>query len=158
MLVTPIESKTKYITVARQVLLKSMRESSVIVFTQVTGLVAIVPSKTVTKFHACLTAKGVIDAYQERSIFITIANFGKVAVSMRMHLEVGKVASVPRKIVSNKDNRFWYTSDAIMTERDSSVHAVQYKSIPYCLEKLTEHEAIKQTDKEAPKKDWKESV
>lgn len=63
MFVTSIGCETKYIAVARQVVLKAMCETPVLVSIQATALVYVRPIKTCPKKYACMTAKGIVNAY-----------------------------------------------------------------------------------------------
>lgn len=79
-LVTPTTCDRKYITVTRQVALKEIHETLVLVSTQAAGLIEIIPHENVAKTHACVTAKGIVDVYPGRPFYITIANFGNADV------------------------------------------------------------------------------
>lgn len=74
LLETPIKCEPKCITVARQVVLKAMCETLVIVSTQAAGLTESIPCAYVAKHHACMMAKGLIDAYPGRPCYITFVN------------------------------------------------------------------------------------
>lgn len=65
LLVTPINFETENSTVARQVALKEMCETSVLVFTFAAGLVEIVPSLNVDRSHGCMPTKPITDIYPE---------------------------------------------------------------------------------------------
>lgn len=61
LLLTATSGEAKYITVARQVVLKGMHNTSVLVFTQTEGLVYIITHENVAKNHTYMTAKGIKD-------------------------------------------------------------------------------------------------
>lgn len=55
-MVTPTRGSSKYIIVARNVVLKNTCEKLVLVSRKVAGLIKIVPSENGAKNHACMTA------------------------------------------------------------------------------------------------------
>lgn len=63
LLVKPISGEPKYTTVARQVVLRAMRETSVLFSTNAVGLVEVARHENMAKSHACTTAKGIMGVY-----------------------------------------------------------------------------------------------
>lgn len=66
LLLTPIKYADKYMTVVRQIVLKAMCDTQVLVFTQVAGLIEVIMHENVAKNHVYMTAKGIVDVYLDR--------------------------------------------------------------------------------------------
>lgn len=77
-MVTLIGSEPEYITAGRRVVFKAMCVIPVTVFTHAAGLIEIIFFENVAKHHACLMRKGIMDAYSDRPLYITVGNFGKI--------------------------------------------------------------------------------
>lgn len=76
-----------------------MCEISVLVFTQSACRIEANSHENIAITHACVTAKGIMDVYPDRSFYSTIAYFGKVNTCLPKHEKVNEVANVPVKIV-----------------------------------------------------------
>lgn len=139
LLVTPIRCDSKYITVARQVVLKVLCETPVLISTQVAGVREAIPQENVNKNHACMTAKGFMDINPGRLFNITIATFDKIDVNLHKEQKVGKLTSPSQKIVHIKEERFLYPFGAKATKSDSQVNAVNYKPTPDFLKPVEEY-------------------
>lgn len=92
LLVTPISGKPKCITNARQVVLNVMCKTSVLVCTQLLGLVEVVSHENIAKMEAWMTAEGMMVVYRVRFFHITKTNLSKVNVHLRKHRKAGEVA------------------------------------------------------------------
>lgn len=82
---TPTRSAPKYTTVVRPVILNDMLETPVLATTQGAYVVEVVPHANVSKRHAHMMAKEVMDVYQSLLFYITVANFCKVDVTPLDH-------------------------------------------------------------------------
>lgn len=83
-----------------------MGETSVFVFTQAAGIVKVVLHEKVAKTYACITAKKIMDVYQSRPFYITIANFGKIDVHLAKHEKFRRLKDAPDEVVHIKDECF----------------------------------------------------
>lgn len=101
-----------------------MSETPELGSTQAIGLTEVIIIEKVTKSHACLTAKGVMDVYQGHISYITIANFGKVDLYVLKRKKVGEVAITSLQLVWIKDEHFLYRSGAKVNKPDNRVSAV----------------------------------
>lgn len=93
-----------------------------------------------------------------RSFYITVSKLFKVDVHLPNHQKVDEFASVPFKIVHDKDERSSYLPGAKAKDSGSSKNAVYYRSITDRLEQMVRHEAVKEKDKEKYRKDCREDV
>lgn len=80
--VKQIESEPKNITVVRQVELKAICETLVLVCTQATSLIDVTINENVAKTHSGMTPEKILYVYRRCSFHINISNFGKVDVSV----------------------------------------------------------------------------
>lgn len=69
-------------TFVRQIVLKKMCETTVLVSAKAAGLIEVALHEKVANHHECMTAKGIMDTYPGRPFYITIANFGKAEVHL----------------------------------------------------------------------------
>lgn len=125
--VTPMKSEPKNIAVARQVVLKALCETLILVFTNGAGLIEVLLHPNVVKSRACMTAKGTTEVYRGCPSYITIAIFDMLDGHLSKHERVDEVKNTPKEIVHIKDKRFLYLSGAHTNSRDNSVHAKHYK-------------------------------
>lgn len=105
-LVKPTCNEPRCITAARQVVLKAICETSVLVSTQALGLLQVATRKNVDKTPVCTTARGIMGVYPRRLIYITISNFGKVDVHLQKHQTVGEVTNAPVRMGHIDKERF----------------------------------------------------
>lgn len=122
--VRPTRCDPKYITVARQVVHKVVRETPVWIFRKAVGLMQVNPCKNVAKNHACKTVKGMIDVCLGCPSQISIANLGENDVNLHEHQEVGKLDGAPKEIVLIDDEHFCYLSGAKATKSNSHVSSI----------------------------------
>lgn len=85
LLVAPVSSEHKYIKAARQVVVKVMRETPVLLYTQAASLVEIILNENVTSNHACMAPKRNMHAYPDRPFYLTVASFRKTNVYLPKH-------------------------------------------------------------------------
>lgn len=85
MLVTPINAELRYVTIAREVVLKKIYETSALVNAQTAGLVELNSNENVVKIHPCIMAEAIMDIYWGRRIYITMSNFNLVDVHRLQH-------------------------------------------------------------------------
>lgn len=85
LMVTHTINEAGYITVARKVDLKAMRESSALVTTQASVPIEVSSPETVSRTHACMTAKSTMHVHPGHPCSITIASFSKVDVHLAEH-------------------------------------------------------------------------
>lgn len=74
-------------------------------FKKAVGLIEVILHEKLAKNRVRMTAKSIMDVYQGRSNYITIAKFGKLDVSLSKHLNDGEVANVKFKLVHVKTER-----------------------------------------------------
>lgn len=80
LLVAPMKCKHKAIAVTWGVFLKQW--GTAVIYHKWGSLIEVILQESVAETLACLTAKGITDVYRGRSFFITIANFGNVAINL----------------------------------------------------------------------------
>lgn len=141
--VKPINDELKNITVSRQVVLKAMSETSVLVSRKKVGVVEAVLHENVARGHACMMAKRVVEVYVWCPFYFTIPNFGNVDVHPTNSEKVDEVDSVPVEIVHVRDE-FLYPSEAHANKSESSVNAVRYKQTQ---DRLKRWKIIKQSSR-----------
>lgn len=124
---TPNKGNPKNIKIARQVVLRAVRETPVLYSTQKAGLIEVIPYPNVAKIYPCMTVNGIMDDYSGQPTYTTIANFCMVNVHLPEHLKVGEVANAAKGIVHIRDKRVLYPSSRHSSNSDNSVHAVNYK-------------------------------
>lgn len=146
LLVTTLERRPKSISVARQVVLKAMCETKVVV--QLSAWPGRDSShENVAKHHACMTTKRILAVYRGHLFYITIADLGKVDVNLQRCLEVGEVVNAPKEIVHVEDERYRPGHKQTQVNVPSLMYKpVHYKPTPDRLEKLVQHEAAKEKD------------
>lgn len=86
------EADTVDITLSRGICLKSHRETSVIVSSKTAGIFEVHTHGNVSKRHACMFSRGIIDMYPDRPFFVNATN--SIALE------------APQKIVHIKDECF----------------------------------------------------
>lgn len=104
----PSRCKPKYIKASRQVVLKPMSETSVLVSTLAACLIEVAFHEKVAKNNASMTGNAIIDCYRGFTPFLTISKFDKVEVNLPKHQKVGAVLNALQKIVHNKEEHFSY--------------------------------------------------
>lgn len=82
---TTFRCEPKSITVARQVVLKAMCYTPVLVATKVTGIAEVSPHANEARNYACKIVKGIIDVLPGRDFKITIGNFGMADFHLPKH-------------------------------------------------------------------------
>lgn len=128
--VTLTRGGPKNITVAKQVVLKLICKTPVLLSTKEAGLMSITAHENVAKIYACKAAKGIMDIKPGRHFFITIANLGKVDLHLPKHQTVGEAAKIPVEIVLITDERYSYTPVAHANNSNCSVNTVHDKPTP----------------------------
>lgn len=69
LLKTPISCNRKFVTVARQVKLRKVRDTTVLVSAQEAGIIELIPDGDVARNQACMTAKRIIDVYSTTFLY-----------------------------------------------------------------------------------------
>lgn len=98
LLVALTVSKLESITVACEVILKAVWETSVLVSTWAAVLVEVIHHDNTASNYACMTEKKNMNVYPGQLFNKNIANFGKVDVHLPKHQKFGEVGKVPVKI------------------------------------------------------------
>lgn len=124
LLVTPITSRHKYITVGRKVILKVTCEAPQFVLTQVKCLKELILNKTLAKYHSYMTAKSITNAYLCYSLYITLRNIDNDEVNLLTHQKLGQASNTPQVRVHLKDKYFAESSSVNVTKRYSFVTSV----------------------------------
>lgn len=70
------------------------------------GLVEVTCHKHVTRSHACMKAKGVMDVYRRHPFYIKVASFGKVDVHLPKYQKVGEIADTPVEAAQIREELF----------------------------------------------------
>lgn len=91
---TPNRDEPIYITAAIQVVMKAIRETSVLVSTQAVGLIKRAPHEKVVKIYACMTATRIVGVYPGPPTYVKFSNVHKVDVHLPKHQKVVEVADV----------------------------------------------------------------
>lgn len=79
-LVTLTKSKSKFITVVRQVLLKVMYVTRVLAYGKANGLMKVLIYENFFTSIACMTARETVNVYPDRPFRISFASFRKVVL------------------------------------------------------------------------------
>lgn len=154
---TPLPCHPNYITVAQQTAPKATCETLVLVATPAAELIKIVPYENEAKNHACITDRGIIDAYAGRSLYITITNACSTNVQLPNHQSGGEVGNRPEQIVQINDEQFLNHSGT-HANNDSFVNEDRCKPMSNRLDETANHEAITLREKEVLKKYCQEDV
>lgn len=109
----PTRCEPKYITVIQQVDFKAIWKTTVLVSTQMTGLIKVAPHERVAKTYACMTAREIMDAYSARRFYNIIARFGTADVNQPTHQILGEAMSAQQKY-STLETSVSRTSLAVM--------------------------------------------
>lgn len=116
LLVTPTTRETKFVTVARQAVVRAICEIPILVSTQSLSGIEVVPHEIAANSHACIMAKSIMYVYRLRRFYITIGNLGKIEVHLLKHRKNGEVAVETVRI---KDRCSSYPSGAHANNNDS---------------------------------------
>lgn len=97
-----------YITVDRQVILRGMYETPVIVCTQVADLIEVLSKENIAKIQAWMDVRRITDVYRDYRLYITAANFSRVNMNLPKSQnakmpKVGLIAKVAQGIIHIKD-------------------------------------------------------
>lgn len=106
--VAPTRSNTRDLAAAGKVVLKVIRETALLAFTNMASSIKLAPDENTAKYHACMTAKGIMEVYPGRPCYITIANFGKVGVHLPKQQNVGVSTNESAEIVHIEDECYLY--------------------------------------------------
>lgn len=142
----------------RQMVLKAMCETSVLVSVQVASQIEIRVYENAAKTHACMTVKRIMDVYHRRTFRVTSTNFFEVDVSLLNHRSFRKAATMPGEVVYITDQHYPCPTGAQASTVNSFVNVVQYRTTPDHLGKMDEHRTVKEKDEEVLQKNWLENV
>lgn len=122
--VSPVESDTETITVAGQVLLKAICETTLLISTRASGLLKAIFNESVARAHAYITATRVMDVHFWSTFHVPIAFHGGVNFNLVKHRKAHEVIYAPDKIVRIKGQCYLYHSGAHKNTSKSFVNAV----------------------------------